>query len=230
LFSDAFFDYFYSAAAPSIKALGGKGGKSNQVEMIKTREIRWFFESPQGLLTSFFEGLPRQAASYEERTDRYLAGLLSEGNGVKLRGGRLEIKSRVDGPETGVIAPGLEGVMETWVKYGFELKEGAQEGVADEDIAAQWLDVAKERWVTLVDATGPNLQFHPLGYQPGDYVQVEYTRISLGGRQWYTFGLEWLAGGPAGIPESFFVGVFKGTRLQKAQSMGYPAFLKRVAS
>ena len=196
--------------------------------MIKTREIRWFFEDPQMVLASFFEGLPRQAVSHEERTDRYLAGLLSEDTGIKLRGERLEIKSRVEGPETGRIAPGLVGVFETWVKYGFELKAGAPQGVAGEASTPQWLDVAKERWVTLVDATGPNLLFHPLGHQPGSFVQLEYTRISLGRRQWYTFGLEWPAESPVRIPDSFFVGVFKGTRLQKGQSMGYPAFLKRV--
>lgn len=174
-------------------------------------------------MASFFEGLPGDAATFEKRTDRYLPRALSDQTGIKLREGRLEIKSRMADPEPGQIAPGLEGITESWIKYGFELAD--PEALHMDQV---WLEVAKERWVTLVDVAPANLQFHPLGEYPGPWVQLEYTRIILANGQWYTFGLEWPAGGATRIPESFFLGLFQGTHLRMGDSMGYPAFLKRI--
>lgn len=194
---------------------------------MKTQEIRWFFGQAQAPLESLFQALPGDVVTREERTDHYLAPLLSDGLGIKVREGRLEIKSRTARPHPGQIAPGLEGCFETWVKYGFELRGSGLDPVGGRP-APEWLRVHKKRWGTLLEPLPGEVRFHPLGTDPGGWVQLEYTHFSLNGQMWYTFGLEWLAEAPFGIPEPFFADIFKGTRLLRERSLGYPAFLCQI--
>lgn len=195
------------------------------MQSIKTHEIRWFYERPLEHLATFFDQLPEGAATFEERTDKYLIPVLEKGVGVKIRGNRIEVKSSTGQAVPTEIAPGLKGNQETWVKYGFNLQADEATYFNPAETAGDWLEVHKGRWATLVEVSGGNRNFHPIGTNPSNRVQLEYTRVGIQNRFWYTFGLEWLAETPMEIPGPFFSGILPPESLQRQESMGYPSFL-----
>lgn len=195
------------------------------MQSLKTHEIRWFYERPLEQLTTFFEQLPEGAATYEERIDTYLIPVLEQGVGVKIRANRVEVKSRTGNPVPAEIAPGLKGYWEAWVKYGFVLQADQATQFDPSETPGAWLEVHKERWATLVEVSQGTWKFHPLGTNPPNSVLLEYTRVGIQNRFWYTFGLEWLAETPVEIPPPFFSGILPPEGLQRQESMGYPSFL-----
>ncbi|MGA9237784.1 hypothetical protein [Robiginitalea sp.] len=195
------------------------------MQSIKTCEIRWFYEQPMEHLTAFFGQLPEGAATFEERTDTYLIPVLEQGVGVKIRTNRIEVKSRKGNPVPTEIAPGLKGYRETWVKYGFVLQADQATHFNPVETPDAWLQVHKERRATLVEVSRGNCKFHPIGTNLSNCVQLEYTRVGIQNRFWYTFGLEWLAETPVEIPASFFYGILPPESLQRQESMSYPSFL-----
>lgn len=192
---------------------------------MKTHEIRWFYEEPLEPFPSFFEQLPQGAATFEQRTDKYLIPVLEQGVGVKIRANRIEVKSRIGTPVPVEIAPGLKGYQEAWVKYGFELQADQATHLSPAETSGDWLEVFKERWATLVEVSQGNWNFHPIGTNLSNCVQLEYTRVEIQNRLWYTFGLEWLAENPVEIPSPFFSGILPPESLQRQESMSYPSFL-----
>ncbi len=195
------------------------------MQSIKTHEIRWFYKEPLEYLSTFFEQLPQGAATFEERTDAYLIPVLEKGVGIKIRANRVEVKSRTGNPVPSEIAPGLKGYRETWVKYGFILQADQRSDFNPAEIPGDWMEVYKERRATLVEVSQGNWNFHPIGTDPTNRVQLEYTRVRIQNRFWYTFGLEWPAETPVEIPAPFFSGILPSESLQRQESMSYPSFL-----
>ena len=192
---------------------------------MKTHEIRWFFKEPQRYFSSFFERLPQEAATFEQRTDRYLIPVLEQGVGVKIRANRIEVKSRTANPIPVQIAPGLKGYRETWVKYGFDLQADQETDFSLAESSGAWLEVYKERWATLVEVSHTHWYFHPAGINPANWVQMEYTRVRIQNHFWYTFGLEWPSAATDEIPERFFSEIIPPDSLHQQESMSYPSFL-----
>ena len=195
------------------------------MQSIQTHEIRWFFKEPLEHFSSFFERLPQGAATFEQRTDKYLIPVLQQGVGVKIRANRIEVKSRIGNPVPVAIAPGLQGYRESWVKYGFDLQADQEIDFIPAESPGDWLEVYKERWVTLVEVSHGNWCFHPTGTNPVNGVQLEYTRVRIQNRDWYTFGLEWPPTATEEIPERCFSESIPPDSLQRQESMGYPTFL-----
>jgi len=195
------------------------------MQSLKTHEIRWFYERPLEHLTPFFEQLPQGVATFEERVDTYLIPVLEYGVGIKIRAGRVEVKSRTGNPVPTEIAPGLKGYRETWVKYGFALQAGQETHFNPAETPGDWLEVHKGRWATLVEVSRGNWNFHPIGVNPSNCVQLEYTRVGIQNRFWHTLSLEWPADTPLEILASFFSGILPPESLQRQESMSYPAFL-----
>lgn len=195
---------------------------------VKTREIRWFFQEERPGILALFEGLQPDQVTVETRRDDYLCLPEKEDLGIKIRQGRLEFKYRTQGPqppENALIA----GKEECWEKLGFELKQGAIPPVLETHSEAFWVQVTKHRWVTMVRATDGELHFSPPGRPYPESVQVEYTRLGVKGQEWHTSGFEWSSGQPLGLPESFLKRWVVPEGLSEANSMGYPAFLSRLA-
>ncbi len=196
---------------------------------MKTREIRWFFKDPLPGVEQWISLLDSHRLTREHRTDSYLYIPSRDDLGIKIREGRLEFKYREDTPRPKRLSSGCEGYLETWIKYGFELVPGKplSEILTGQDPA--WCEVSKTRTALLIYQTHPTLEYGPLEFGNKTAVQLEYTRFEVLQQSWHTFGLEWPAAIDPDLPASFFEALLKGSRMSKAESMGYPAFLQQLA-
>ncbi len=197
---------------------------------MKTSEIRWFFKDPKPGVEKWLGLLDTHRLTREHRTDSYLYLPQRDDLGIKVREGRLEVKYREDPPRPKKIARGCEGYLETWVKYGFELAPGKP---VDEILTGQdpiWSEVRKSRTALLIHQTNPRLEYGPLQFGNKTAIQLEYTRIEVSQKIWYTLGLEWPASIDPELPESFFTEILGGGSMSLDESMGYAAFLQRLAS
>lgn len=194
-----------------------------------TREIRWFFKEHRPGLMALFQSLQPGQYTMESRGDDYLLLPERADLGIKIRMGRLEMKFRTRGPESFVISS-IHGKMECWEKFGFELKQDMTLPVLPKDSETSWIRVDKQRWVTTMHVIDGTVHFDPPGLAYPESVQVEYTRISLKGHEWYTFGFEWPKEQALMLPDSFLRQWVVPEGLSEANSMGYPAFLIQFIS
>ncbi|MDM9630278.1 hypothetical protein [Robiginitalea aurantiaca] len=194
---------------------------------VQTLEIRWFFEEDRPGLKAIFQGLQPEQYAVESRTDTYLLLPGREDLGIKLRQGRLEIKFRSKGSETGAIS-GIHGNIECWEKLGFELGQERMFPHLPEHSEASWISVAKKRWVTMAGVTDGEIHYEPPGSPRAESVQVEYTQLGLEGRQWFTLGFEWPRRQPLSLPEPLLRKWVMPEGFTEEISMGYPAFLNGI--
>lgn len=158
----------------------------------KTFEIRWFWtvNDPQKVVQWFCQGhIP---SNPEQRTDQYLWLAGCRNCGIKLREGRLEVKSLLEQGESIEILPQLSGHIQTWVKW-LPGPEFDQLPSATLNTGDRWLAIRKQRWLRwfgldageIVDC-GPE----PTGDFPG--CQTELTRLSFDGEasQWLSLAIE----------------------------------------
>jgi hypothetical protein len=187
-----------------------------------TYEIRWFFKEPYTGLRQFFDHLSPKQASMEERTDDYLL-TGREDIGVKLREGRLEIKtrSRVLGKRR---IGAVGGMLEEWTKRGFIPAEGAVSPGA-----SGWIAVRKKRWATLYCPYGTGTEYQLLSDIAPKGIQVEYTELDIGPDLWYTAGLEWPTEVDIPTADLPFTQVLGSGNVDLTLSMGYPEFLTRIS-
>lgn len=187
--------------------------------MVSTLEVRWFRPGALPLyVRAWFDGLG-EAQALEQRTDTYLVPSESDAVGVKRRQGRLEIKQRTDAPLATRWTDGVEGYVEAWRKWGFQLPNGAEPETG-------WVVVHKARQILRTPSPGS---------EDGSCCTLELGTVTLSGRTWWTLCLEaegmsvparrealraagtrWLAGG---LPFP----------LTMADSAGYPGWLRRAA-
>ena len=66
-------------------------------------------------------------------------------------------------------------------------------------------------------------------YSLNDFIkrgcQVEYTRILIDEKIWYTFGLEWFGEPWLELNPEVFMEILVGTRLQSQNTQSYPQFI-----
>ena len=106
----------------------------------QSAEIRWFFPvSEQAKVKNWF--LTGAAEPDEkDRADKYLnLGARVETVGVKLRGGKLEVKAIAGAPALVQWGPAA-GLMDQWVKWSVEAGTGLE-------FQGDWRKVTKTRWL-----------------------------------------------------------------------------------
>lgn len=153
--------------------------------MFHSGEMRWFFRGePPHEARDWFEnrGCGR---SEPARTDNYLVLPGCRTAGVKLRGGRLEIKARTGAPEAADYANGISGYRDTWVKWSSPTGDSDYLGKLLLRAEDRWLSVEKQRYLRLVSLVAQE----PEEVEPGGEwlprgCQVELTTI----RTWPTDG------------------------------------------
>jgi hypothetical protein len=146
--------------------------------MIFSAETRWFFSGrvPHEIDDWFLAGrrrVPHRGAD-EARVDHYLVSPGCDRVGVKLRNEvLLEIKTAIGNPQRLTLVPGIEGYLETFLKWSCPDRSVA--GIESAD-PRPWVPVRKNR--SLLTAS------LPAG------CHAELTRIELTGALHWTFALE----------------------------------------
>lgn len=197
--------------------------------MFKSREIRWFTQTEDSAISKWFARNGQTFANTESRTDFYLPLPGKEDIGIKLREGNIEIKQRINQPEKGKISASAEGYFEDYIKWSFS--------TADEDELSreiiqknryEWLKVRKERMGFKLQETEEaktsmvNIsEYIPYG------CQVEYTRISLNKKTWYSFGLEWFGPKIIKVEPGFIEEILGNSLFKPKESMGYAELLNK---
>ena len=192
--------------------------------MYVTKEIRWFFKEENEPIRNWFYNLRFDVA--DEREDLYL-DLEIQDVGVKLREGKTEIKHRIESRSKGCLNPNVWGYFEKWVKWSFDTKD-------DDPLYAEimerkynrWIPVAKERNTSQLTERNGAIITCPLSEDLDDGCQIEYSKINVCGKQWFTFGLEWFGETSPELRPSFVTEIIGDTNLAIKQSKGYPEFLR----
>ena len=195
--------------------------------MYISREIRWFFNEENTTISEWFKVRGLFFHATRPRTDYYYALVNSVDVGLKLREGRIEYKHRISEIEDQRLHKNAEGNFENWVKWSFNLENGdsTQKDVLNDDNPDVWIKVYKERVGVKVynNEQGESIYVN-LSEKLDNGCQVEYTRIIVKGRQWYTFGLEYFGKKIIEPDSNFLNSLLEGTKLSKQHAMSYPKF------
>ena len=211
-------------------------------------EMRWFFQAMPDAVAMWFESKGFHfSSSHPTRVDHYLPLSAKKAMGIKLREGNVEIKHLIKSTGRRAFENGrISGKIQQWTKWSFNLAEGDElSNAIIRDNKYDWIAVQKER-------LGFKYKFTKSGREQGEIdirditpegCQVEFTRLIINNKIYYTFGLEsfseagkekqhlrrgtklafeslthWNATSGTVIPE---------VRLGMGDNMSYPEFLER---
>ena len=167
-----------------------------------TAEVRWFFEGPvpDEIERWFCRGdLLSQAAP---REDHYLLFPASLGLNVKLREGRLEIKSLVKALGARTLATDITGHVQMWEKRSggdAALREFERLRTSAPHL---WIAVKKERLLRKFSLDGGSIKEAAAGKVfLSEGCTVELTRIAVDGKAHWSFAFE-AYGDPSRVEES----------------------------
>ena len=213
--------------------------KRYEKEMQTHLEIRWFFKFKilNSVRNWFEDQLFGPHLTVEKRTDVYLVLPGSEGLGIKVREGKLEIKSRKKASPFVDSTGKIEGMLEAWDKQAWEMSDAMQDITPGLEIGDQrtLIGVEKERrqrWYK-VPAKG-NLKPLPKSRHRKADCAVELTRLRIfDDEHWWTIALDVF--GKAGyVMEKLELAVqwlfqnYVGPKLEINKSYGYPQWLSMV--
>lgn len=171
----------------------GQSGQANSVDVLLTREVRWFQDGPlPEAVRTWFAG-PFSSSGTELRTDLYDLAAAHEGTGIKRRSGStFDTKHLLVREETVTLAPPFTGHVEDWLKVSRPLNGG-------DPFTGPSVGVAKEiqtRRYLLGAGNGSG----PAG------CEVELSSIAVGSLQAWSFCFETF--GPARLrQESLMAGI-----------------------
>jgi hypothetical protein len=194
--------------------------------LFNSKEIRWFTRIKNKNLIEWFTYQEQSFEKITARTDYYMRLPAQRALGIKWREGRMEIKQRTSDPAEGRINGRARGYFEEWVKWSFGLDEANGEYVKELS-SPSWLPVKKERLsMVATQDDGKTILVTPdVTVTAG--CQIEFTRLSLDGRQWYTFGLEWFGAGYTPLPDKLVNEILGPSTFSAGESMGYAEFLSK---
>jgi hypothetical protein len=213
-----------------------KAGNHMASTMAHSAETRWFF--PLALSSALEHWFTAQGLVSREptREDEYLIFPGCDSVGVKLREGKLEIKALVSASRPLMLDAGINGRMDSWVKWSFDSTMLHQLDTVLHE-SSHWLKVRKTRllrkfsgdsgYLVEVDATQP--LFPLMG------CNVELTSIEVEGdaQPWLTLGFEGF--GPLSMIHKMLIdtiqmffqkqGMVPGLTLSGRISSSYPSWL-----
>lgn len=201
--------------------------------MLKSTEIRWFFEGkiPPNV-TKILEETSIDIS--ENRTDHYLLVQGCNNIGIKIRNSRLEIKRRRDVQSYSISKLNISGNIERWERWEWNDKTACNEieQLTDKDDMNTWIRVEKKRWQKKFNVGGNDLI--PVHSQELHYdFAMEITELKLNGKSWWTIGFDSFTEQDL----SFFDQLIEtcpiiqvGVNLKKDWSLGYPHWLCQVVN
>lgn len=199
--------------------------------MYPSTEIRWFFDKENSRIIDWFARKEISFQSIQKRTDHYLR-YGQEDIGIKLREGKVEIKKRTAGPEVLEAGSHATGYRESWTKWSFGIDR--QDPWADKIINLQ---IGKQEWTAVdkwrlgvkrtFDDLG-HLVFKPINELVSSACQIEFTRLLINGKTYFTFGIEWYGETFVPLEASTLDEILGDSVFSIDRSMGYAAFLMTV--
>jgi hypothetical protein len=169
-----------------------RGAVSRSSAAYPTTEVRWFFTGDiPASVERWFQNLGDQNDHLESRFDRYLRLPQEDALGIKLRENRLEIKIRTTVYGNVTFNIGVEGCLEGWRKWSFELADGYAEATAIGDSDPSWLSIGKGRVLKrfLVDDQRRTIPVPADDTQPRTCA-LELTRVTALDQRWWSLALE----------------------------------------
>ena len=199
---------------------------------IPTTEVRWFHQGdlPSSWLL-WFESFPDPVQDEPVRTDKYLLiGELDE-LGIKIRQGRLEIKQRLGDLGVVQISDRVEGLVEYWMKWSFEVAEN-EDYLSYLDLSGpNWTSVHKRRKLRRyqMSKNGQVLAVSDTLIPP-DSCEVELTEIWSREQSWWSLAFE--AAGEIQTSKEVLMTISRhlievegAPKLTAKNSFGYPKWL-----
>lgn len=190
--------------------------------------MRWFTRLPDEHILNWFSGKGCVFERVEARTDHYLLDMADHSIGIKLREGMIEIKSRLQEGEVFRLGNTVEGRLEDWIKWSFDL--AVDHNLVDSIVklsryTENWLPIEKQRMGLKIVKKGEALEFHDIGTYLDQGCQIEYTRVILSGEVWYTFAVEWFGDAYFRLPPDLLDAIFGKMEYRIEQSKGYTEFI-----
>jgi hypothetical protein len=199
--------------------------------MLKSTEIRWFFEGnmPFNIIKILEE---TSLDISENRTDRYLLVHGCGSIGIKIRNSRLEIEQRRDVQPYNISKLNISGNIERWERWEWNDKTACIEigRLADRDDLNPWIKVDKKRWQKKFNIRDSDLIPVPLQELQADFT-MEVTKLKLNRKSWWTIGFASFTQRDLSffdqLIETCPILQFK-IDLKKEWSFGYPHWLSQV--
>ena len=198
--------------------------------MYKSKEIRWFSLTHHQKISDWFLNYNQHFSITKPRIDFYLPMPDHHDMSIKLREGNVEVKQRTGDPKLQQLTNQATGYNENWVKWAFNIKE--EDTLAKAIISENtysWIEVYKERLGIKFTAT-----------EKGDIIikdirdmslpfgcQIEYTRLRIHNKEWFTFGVEWFGEKSIEPGTNIFSEILGDTNLTKEESYSYAQFLSK---
>lgn len=198
--------------------------------MYKSKEIRWFSPTNHASIIDWFSKHGLSFSNTKPRTDYYLPNTDHDDISVKLREGNVEIKQRTGNPNLQQFTKHATGYYENWVKWAFNVKE---DDILSAAIITRnkyfWTEVYKERIgiklttnetgeIIIKDIRDMSLSFG---------CQIEYTRLLIHKKEWFTFGVEWFGEKSIETGTNIFSEILGDTKLTTKESYSYVQFLSK---
>jgi hypothetical protein len=199
--------------------------------MFKSKEIRWFTEKQDRIILEWFESKGLNFENTESRTDFYLP-LEKDDLNIKLREGNIEVKHRIRPPEKGRLTASAHGIFEEWIKWSFAADQ--TDRLSHEIITERkysWTETVKTRIGVKIKINNNDSDKYDI-VSIKDFIssgcQVEYTKIMIHNKVYYTFAFEWFGNPFPDLSESFLAQIPGDAVLKPEVSMGYARFLNSL--
>ena len=195
-------------------------------------EIRWFLHGPiPGAMADWF-AIDMLGSEPEERSDDYILLPLCPSAGIKLREGKLQVKSLCREPSPLMITSEINGWASRWVKWSLDLTTSSARNFYRQN---DTIRVQKRRWQRKLSLDGDFAEEIPHGSRAECGCTMELAALQVEADIWWTLALESF-GDPSTIQDSlqrcilhFLRRSPPPIRLLAADSKSYSEWLEVVA-
>ena len=195
--------------------------------MYKSKEIRWFDKEENKIITKWFSDLGIKFSNINPRTDFYLQIPDRVDMSIKLREGNVEVKQRSGQPELFELTNSAKGYLENWVKWSFDVEANDSEATSIiKEKRYNWIEVYKERLgVKMTLKQDDSLKIHNIKEILPAGCQVEYTKLKIKNKEWFTFAVEWFGDSFFELNKLHLDAILGETAVRENNSFGYNEFL-----
>ena len=198
--------------------------------MYSSKEIRWFTPNKSEQIEKWFADKRQTFETTKPRTDFYLPIPNKDDISFKLREGNIEMKLRQNKSDLVSLSVNTHGYYENWVRWSFNVCQSDQLSKSIiQERKYTWIEVYKERMgVKLTEDSNKSLSIIDISERVPYGCQIEYTRLVIDGKEWFTFATEWFGDKFLELDSKLLDEITGITNLDAKYSMGYNEFLNKL--